>query len=460
MLTHTYLDKAFGYEHAKFIKPLTENSIISKEERGIGNAYANNFYKIEDKYFSKKTVSGDDVLSSLKRLGSVSVPAKYNNNRKSQKFVSPNLEMLDNEQFIETDNFDEKNLVEQESAKICIQKIKTNLVEQENARKGILLQENFIDCVSQLKINQTKLREKVASLINNIKIEDYNCNEDINATFFPRVIKRVNGKQTEYSNKSLAYCQTMIKDKTSQLIQDKKVLYIVDSKTEFIEKKKIDLLSYCVDVLKKLEQEVYYATRNNTNNRLDNNFTNMKKVLFNIILEDNNLVSLDAANCQYAIFAHKAKTYSEINTKEDFLLYQKLVESGEFYQYVCDSLGLKDKDEAKAKMMEFWFSSYKNNTAFKKNFKEIFPSVVEWIDNFKKSKSTTTIDRSNKFSIMLQCFESEVFVDNLLMSCINQNIFCITKHDSLIVKKEDEERVRKIMQEYFESINFKVKINK
>ena len=41
---------------------------------------------------------------------------------------------------------------------------------------------------------------------------------------------------------------------------------------------------------------------------------------------------------------------------------------------------------------------------------------------------------------------------------MEQNIFCLTKHDSLIVKAEDEYKVRNIIEEYFKNIEFKATI--
>ena len=97
-------------------------------------------------------------------------------------------------------------------------------------------------------------------------------------------------------------------------------------------------------------------------------------------------------------------------------------------------------------MFEVMFSSKRNNSIFKQKIKELFPSVVDWIDNYKK------VHGDEQFSIMLQKYESDLFIDKILKRIKKQKFFCITKHDSLIVKKEDYETILAITENEFESI--------
>ena len=75
-----------------------------------------------------------------------------------------------------------------------------------------------------------------------------------------------------------------------------------------------------------------------------------------------------------------------------------------------------------------------------------------WVDDFKKQNG------DNQFAIMLQKKEAEIFIDNLYIMIREQDIFCLTKHDSLIVKAEDEYKVRNMIEEHFKNIEFKATI--
>jgi len=95
-------------------------------------------------------------------------------------------------------------------------------------------------------------------------------------------------------------------------------------------------------------------------------------------------------------------------------------------------------------MIELAFSSEKNYTPSRKLFRAHFPNVLAHIDGFKKEKKNSKL-----FSIELQELESEIFVDNLYPNMKELGLFCLTKHDSIIVKKTDEEKAVKLIRAYF-----------
>ena len=77
--------------------------------------------------------------------------------------------------------------------------------------------------------------------------------------------------------------------------------------------------------------------------------------------------------------------------------------------------------------------------------KKIFPTVIEWIDNFKKQNGYS------QFSISLQKIESKFFIDHLLFEIKKLKFFCLTKHDSLIIRKEDYYHIILIIKELSEN---------
>jgi hypothetical protein len=60
---------------------------------------------------------------------------------------------------------------------------------------------------------------------------------------------------------------------------------------------------------------------------------------------------------------------------------------------------------------------------------------------------------------MLQLKESNIFIDGILRLIKTKKIFCLTKHDSLIVKENDMDMVLKMAQEFFNKIDFEYNLS-
>ena len=166
-----------------------------------------------------------------------------------------------------------------------------------------------------------------------------------------------------------------------------------------------------------------------------------------IIKEDNDLIEIDMKNCQFAIHAYWMKQ-KDLCVHEDVQRYYEMCSNGTLYDELAEKLQIT-RDEAKQVMMELAFSSEKYYTPYKKLFKEHFPNVVAHIDGFKKEKKNSIL-----FSIELQQLESEIFVDNLYPNIKERSLFCLTKHDSLFVKRADEQQVVEIIRSYFKYLEF------
>ena len=166
-----------------------------------------------------------------------------------------------------------------------------------------------------------------------------------------------------------------------------------------------------------------------------------------IIKEDNDLIEIDMKNCQFAIHAYWMKQEG-LCIKEDVQRYYDMCSHGTLYDELAEKLKIT-REEAKQVMMELAFSSEKYYTPYKKLFKEHFPNVVAHIDGFKKEKKNSIL-----FSIELQQLESEIFVDNLYPNIKERSLFCLTKHDSLFVKRADEQQVVEIIRSYFKYLEF------
>ena len=226
------------------------------------------------------------------------------------------------------------------------------------------------------------------------------------------------------------------------LIKDNNI-YKVVYPSKFLSDKKATMKMYYKNSIDRLKYNSLDAKRNKTNNRLDTNLTNMASILVDEICLQNDLIQIDLSNSQFVLLTNLLQ--SHLNSS-DYKLFKELSVSGKLYDYIASSLSLKSAKNGKSLMFEVMFSSRRNNSAYKKKIKELFPSVVGWIDDYKKAHG------DNQFSIMLQRIESDLFIDKILKRLKKLKFFCLTKHDSLIIKRSDYEAILAIVKEEFSKI--------
>ena len=264
----------------------------------------------------------------------------------------------------------------------------------------------FVSDINTLKIDFEKLLKIVDDKISNISIIDFEVNEQIKEKSILLDCER------QYRINTMEAINMVRKQGKSLIKNNRK--YVIEDEIEFINKKKISLKYSYVDSIKRIESGKYYAKRNTTNNRLDTNLTNMSSLLVNEIAKQNDIVQIDLSNSQFTILSNILKT--TLNSV-DFLRFKDLCVSGELNDYIKEELGFMTRKQGKKSMFEIMFSSRKNTTLNKKKIKELFPSVIECIDEYKKENG------NEKFSIMLQLFESELFIDVILKKIKKQKIF-------------------------------------
>jgi hypothetical protein len=302
-----------------------------------------------------------------------------------------------------------------------------------------------VEDLSAIKTDRKVLMSLAAIEVEKIKIEDFKINENVNRDSFN---VSFGGDKKYWMSKEKAIQKSIELDKT--LIQDDNKFYVIDE-YEFILRKKSSVLQSYQDAINKIANKKFYGKRNSTNNRLDTNLTNMAKVLTNEVCLKNNLVQFDLCNSQFAILSDLLE--GTLKT-EDFIQFKTHSYNGSLYEYVMKQLNLESRLDAKKMMFELMFSKEGYQSNLKSKLKQIFPSVVQTVDDYKKE------NRYNNFSIMLQKRESEIFIDGLWKQIKNKKIFCTPKHDCLIVREKDADKVEEIIKKYFEKIKFKGKIIK
>lgn len=293
----------------------------------------------------------------------------------------------------------------------------------------------FSDDMHSLKINYDELYKIVNDKVNNTTIESLGYSVDDNKLKSSLKVNGIGNKY--YTNTYMKRSQLVsISGKNNYtIIQTPEGCYL-DDLGHFLNKKKFSIYLSYLNSLDSLKNKNYRVNRNDTNKRLDTNLTNLYSELVDEICRQNDLVQIDLSNSQFCFLSYLLK--KKLDTPDN-TLFRSLSYGGELYSYVKDKLKLKSLKESKLLMFSLLFSSEKNTTHEKKILKSLFPSVIDWVDRFKKENGY------KRFSVKLQNIESYLFIDVLLNKIKSQKLFCLTKHDSLIIKRKDYQQVMEIV---------------
>lgn len=185
--------------------------------------------------------------------------------------------------------------------------------------------------------------------------------------------------------------------------------------------------------------------------RFHNNFTTLKKEIRNNYLTINNevLAEVDIKNSQpFFLSVLLKKELLQINN--DTRKFIDLTINGLIYEYIIENSNLESRDKAKDMMYIVLFGDNKKNANrihnnYNKIFKKLFPSVAEYLWEFKNSRTY------KEMSHELQRMESN-FIFNTVIEEIYQkypNIVLFTVHDSIIFPKSYLNEVEEIFYKHF-----------
>lgn len=185
--------------------------------------------------------------------------------------------------------------------------------------------------------------------------------------------------------------------------------------------------------------------------RFHTNFTILKKEIRNEFLSINNemITEVDIKNSQplfFAVILNKELSHINGDTKKYF----DLVKNGLLYDDIIANSCLKTRSEAKELIYKVLFgNNLKANKKVNRIFKTLYPSVYEYILEFKESRKNY-----KELSHELQKMESE-FVFNQIIKEIYEtfpDIVLFTVHDSIIFPKSYQEKVEVIFNKHFEKL--------
>ena len=185
--------------------------------------------------------------------------------------------------------------------------------------------------------------------------------------------------------------------------------------------------------------------------RFHTNFTILKREIRNQYLSIDNemLDEIDISNSQplfFGVLLKKELPHINGDTKKYF----DLVKTGLLYDDIIKNSSLKTKSEAKELIYKVLFgNNVKTNKKMNKIFRDLYPSVYEYILEFKEIKKNY-----KELSHELQKMESE-FIFNIVIKEIYEtypNISLFTVHDSIIIPKSYYDRVKVIYDKHFQNL--------
>jgi len=136
----------------------------------------------------------------------------------------------------------------------------------------------------------------------------------------------------------------------------------------------------------------------------------------------------------------------------------------DFYEVVKQELKLPNRLTAKQVLFTLLFSPKVKADAFMKQLSETYPTVMSIIAGFKtpdkqKPEALKKVKKQatdyNNFPVFLQCIESEIYIDKILLPLRKKNIPCSSRHDSIMVAKGFEDEVETFIRDVFLQLGFR-----
>ena len=305
--------------------------------------------------------------------------------------------------------------------------------------------------IKSLCIDSKKLLSETDNYIASINENSFKLNKEIAGNNFWTQNNKTgfHGYATKYQNLQIA------EQNGWSLIQDG-LKYYIDDIEDYISNKRQNIRWDYTCTIENLKNGFYFINRNCTNHRLDYIFTFTPKILLSVIKNDNDLIEIDLANSQFAILSHLIKNDSAFIPTDDFNIFQLHAEKGSLYSYIEKRLNLSSRNDAKKMMLAVAFCHPQNPSHDKRILRQLFPSVIKYIDDSKVKLMQEHGKNGHKiFAVNLQKFESKLFIDSLYYFLkLKQNKWILTKHDSLIIKSGDAPYVLEYVQEHFKKIKF------
>lgn len=197
----------------------------------------------------------------------------------------------------------------------------------------------------------------------------------------------------------------------------------------------------------KIKENILFLTKSEEG-RHYTSFANLYKICVPFIYErcgiPNRLKELDVKACQPSFLAFIFKCPQ----------FQKIIENGEYYEEIMKVYGVS-REKAKNINMFLMFDEHKLNQKIIEKLDKAFKGLADFLNKNYKNK---TIREQRLFHI-LQKMESYIFCELLCDFCMKNKINYITRHDSVLVDRDDARKVKTFIEKsIFNEYGIKVKI--
>jgi len=224
-------------------------------------------------------------------------------------------------------------------------------------------------------------------------------------------------------------------------IQFDRAVFFLDS----LQQDDIDIYNrnrYSVECIN--EKHIFYHFDNY--GRMHTNFTILKSFIRKncLMVNDEETVEIDIKNSQPLFLTKLIKDVgSKWVKKEEFELFKELTISGNYYQYLMNFTGIKEKNVIKEMTYKVLFG--RNSAKSKPDilFATLFPTIHNFIKLYKKEWGDYRI-----LAYDLQKAESNLIFNKIIKSVIKlyPDIRIVTVHDSIIIPKSYRETIWAIFQ--------------
>lgn len=233
--------------------------------------------------------------------------------------------------------------------------------------------------------------------------------------------------------------EKLISDLFSVEIDLERSIFFLDC----LKKEEIDIYNrniYSVESIN--DKHIFYHFDNY--GRLHTNFTILKSFIRKncLLIDGEETCEIDINNSQPLFLCKLIKdTQTAWVNKDEFNFFKTLVINGNFYQYIMQVIGEKDKSKIKEMTYKVLFGYNRVNSKSDKIFSSIFPTIHHFIKLYKKEWSNHKILAHD-----LQRAESNLIYNKIIkkIMLLNPEIKIITIHDSLVFPKKYRDIVQSI----------------
>ena len=233
--------------------------------------------------------------------------------------------------------------------------------------------------------------------------------------------------------------EKLISDLFSVDIQFERSIFYLDC----LKKEDIDIYNrniYSVESIN--DKHIFYHFDNY--GRLHTNFTILKSFIRKncLLLDGEETCEIDINNSQ-PLFLCKLINDSQTAwvNKDEFEFFKDLTKNGNFYQYLMQFTGIKDKKMVKEFTYKVLFGRNSSNSKADKKFSDAFPTIHHFIKLYKKEYGDYKV-----LSHDLQRAESKLIFNKIVkkVMLLYPDIKIITVHDSIVFPRKYKDIVQSI----------------